>query len=460
MKKFPLLLPFIFFCSPLAADVSLPGIFSDNMVLQQNSTVEIWGWAKPGEETKLVASWNGDTLSTVPDNQSHWEIALKTPQAGGPFTITIQGNNRIVLKNVLIGEVWLCSGQSNMEWSATSGIDNAQQEVAAANYPNIRFFRVDHRTALDPQIDLKSSSGWSACTPETMQNFSAVAYFFARRIYQQTGIPIGLINSSWGGTPAEAWTPESIYQNNQKLANSAARLDEVPWGPIEPGRLYNAMIAPITRFDIAGAIWYQGESNTRNADTYRETFTALINSWRSQWGYEFPFYFVQIAPFSYGETRNGVRGRDEQRRTLKLKNTGMAVICDVGDTTDIHPQNKQDVGLRLANLALKHHYQVLDQLADPPLFSGFTTSNNKVTVSFMNAAGLHAKSKRSVLFELAGPDGIYYPARATIKGETVLLQSKEVKQPVQVRYAWGNTTAADLFNQANLPMSSFSSEFE
>jgi sialate O-acetylesterase len=251
-----------------------------------------------------------------------------------------------------------------------------------------------------------------------------------------------------------------IYQKNQKLATSAARLDEVPWGPIEPGRLYNSMIAPITKFDIAGAIWYQGESNTRNADTYQETFTALINSWRSQWGYEFPFYFVQIAPFSYGENRNGVRVRDEQRRTLKIKNTGMAVICDVGDTTDIHPQNKQDVGLRLANLALKHHYQVLDQLVDPPLFSGFTISNNQVTVSFMNAAGLHAKNKKSMLFELAGPDGIYYPAKATIKDETVVLQSKKVKQPVQVRYAWGNTTAADLFNQANLPMSSFSSEFE
>ena len=293
-----------------------------------------------------------------------------------------------------------------------------------------------------------------------MQSFSAVAYFFARRVFEETGVPIGLINSSWGGTPAEAWTPESIYQENEKLATSAARLDEIPWGPIEPGRLYNAMIAPITRFDIAGVIWYQGESNTRNANTYQETFTALINSWRSQWGYEFPFYFVQIAPFAYGDNRNGVRVRDEQRRTLTLSNTGMAVICDVGDTTDIHPQNKQDVGLRLANLALKHHYWVLDQLVDPPLFSGFNTEKNKMTVTFLNAAGLYTKNKRSTLFELAGSDGTFYPAKATIKGETIILQSKKVKQPQQVRYAWGNTTAADLFNQADLPMSSFSSEYE
>ena len=443
----------------LAANVSLPAIFSDNMVLQQKSKVKIWGWAKPGEAVKLVASWNGDTLSVTPGNQGHWEITLQTPAAGGPYSIYIQGNNSITLNNVLLGEVWLCSGQSNMEWKATSGIINAQQEVEAAKYPNIRFYTVDHRTAVDPQIDL-NGSGWSECTPETMKDFSAVAYFFARKVHQETGVPIGLVNSSWGGTPAETWTPESVYQADEKLAKSAAILDQVPWGPVEPGRLYNSMIAPITRFRIAGTIWYQGESNTRNAEMYQQTFSALINSWRSLWGYEFPFYFVQIAPFAYGENRNGVRVRDEQRRTLKLKNTGMAVICDVGDTTDIHPQNKQDVGLRLANIALKHHYQVLDQTVDSPLFSGFTSKKNKVTVSFRNAAGLHTKNKRSELFELAGADGIYYPAKATIKDEAVILQAKQVKAPVQVRYAWGNTTAADIFNEADLPMSSFSSEFE
>ena len=458
MKRLSFLFLAILVYTPVAANLSLPDIFSDNMVLQQRSSINIWGWAKPREVIKLVASWNGDTLSTTPNNQGDWELALQTPEAGGPYTIYIQGNNSLMLNNILIGEVWLCSGQSNMEWTATSGINNAEQEVAAANYPNIRFYTVDHRTALSPQIDLESSSGWTACTPESMKNFSAVAYFFARRVFEETGVPIGLINSSWGGTPAEAWTPESVYKKNEKLAKSAALLEEVPWGPVEPGRLYNSMIAPVTRFNIAGTIWYQGESNTRNAETYQETFSALIESWRLRWGYDFPFYFVQIAPFSYGENRNGVRVRDEQRRTLALSNTGMAVICDVGDTTDIHPQNKQDVGLRLANLALKHHYQVLDNTVDSPLYSGFTREKNKVTVTFNNGAGLHAKNKRSALFELAGADGTFYPAKATIKDNMVILQSKQVREPVHVRYAWGNTTAADVFNEADLPMSSFSSE--
>ena len=364
---------------PLSADISLPNIFSSNMVLQQNSTVKFWGWAKPRETVKLIASWGMDTISTTASNQSHWELSLGTPAAGGPYQIKIIGYNSISLENILIGEVWICSGQSNMEWSATSGINNAEEEVAAANYPEIRLYTVDHRTALEPQIDL-NSSGWFPCTPETMKDFSAVAYFFARRFHQETGIPVGLIDSSWGGTPAEAWSPESVYQENQQLAASAAQLEEVPWGPVEPGRIYNSMIAPITNFKITGAIWYQGEGNTRNAATYKETFSTMINSWRAQWGYDFPFYFVQIAPFTYGDNYNGVMVRDAQRRTLELAHTGMAVICDVGDTTDIHPQNKLDVGIRLANMALKHHYGVLEGTVDSPLFAGLTIDKNVVTV--------------------------------------------------------------------------------
>lgn len=401
----------IFLCcllpvAPAFANVSLPGIFSNNMVLQQKSSVKFWGWAKPRENIKLVASWNRDTLSVTADNQSHWEIILPTPEAGGPFEILVQGYNTITLDNVLVGEVWLCSGQSNMEWKPTSGITNAVEALTSANYPEIRFFTVEHRTAVDPQIDL-SSSGWSVCTPETMKDFSAVAYFFAQRIFEETGTPVGLINSSWGGTPAEAWTPETVYQEKDLLAKSAAKLDEVPWGPVEPGRIFNAMIAPIAKFNIAGTIWYQGEANTRNADTYMKTFSALISSWRSMWGYEFPFYFVQIAPFTYGDNQDGVRVRDEQRRTLALPNTGMAVICDIGDTTNIHPQNKLDVGLRLANIALKHHYGEIESTVDSPLFKGFTVDKNKVVVTFDHADGLHA---------------------------------------------------ADIFNEAKLPMSSFSSK--
>lgn len=445
-------------CAPLTANVSLPNIFADNMVLQQNSEVKFWGWAKPREEVKVIASWSQDTLKTVANNQSHWELILNTPAAGGPHKILLIGNNSIALDNVLTGEVWLCSGQSNMEWKPTSGITDAETAIAEANFPKIRFFTVDHRTAKYPQIDLESS-GWAACTPETMKNFSAVAYFFAKRFQEETGTPVGLINSSWGGTPAEAWTPQEVYKENKLLAHSAAQLQEVPWGPVEPGRLYNSMIGPLTKFRIAGALWYQGEANTKNADTYKETFSEMIKSWRDNWGYEFPFYFVQIAPFGYGEDQNGAKVRDAQRRTLELSHTGMAVICDVGDTTDIHPKNKKDVGIRLANIALKNHYDLLDeQVVVSPLYASHTVEGKQLIVNFKHSEGLYSKNKKSDLFELAGEDGIYYPATARIKNDQVIVQSKQVKNPVDVRYAWGNTTIADIFNRADLPASCFSSK--
>ena len=455
---------FLGFClvasSTIKANISLPAIFTDHMVLQQKSQVNIWGWAKPRENIKLVASWDGDTLTATTDNQSHWSISLSTPAAGGPHQIYLMGHNTMVLSDVLIGEVWLCSGQSNMEWKPTSGINDAEAEIAAATHPNIRFFTVEHRTAMNPQIDI-SSKGWTACTPETMKDFSAVAYFFARRIQQETGVPVGLINSSWGGTPAEAWTPETVYQGDETLAASAALLDEVPWGPVQPGRIFNSMIAPVTKFQIAGTIWYQGESNTRNADTYKRTFSSMINSWRDLWGYSFPFYFVQIAPFPYGgDNDHGVKVRDAQRRTLELSQTGMVVTSDIGDTTDIHPRNKLDVGIRLANLALKHHYEQLSIIVDSPLYKEHLVDKNKVTIHFKNASGLHSETKEVEGFELAGQDGVYHPARASIKGESVVVRSKQVKEPIHVRFAWNNTAIPTLYNQAHLPASSFCSEFE
>ena len=444
---------------PGLADITLPGVFSDNMVLQQESTVKIWGWGKPLEVIKLVAGWNNDTLQVTADNFSHWEIALTTPKAGGPYNIYLEGHNSISLKNVLIGEVWLCSGQSNMEWSANSGISDAENAVNSANFPNIRFLTVSHRSAEDPQIDLHSS-GWSACSPESMADFSAVAYFFAKRLYEKTGVPIGLIDASWGGTPAEAWTPEYVFTEDEELAASASKLKPVPWGPGQPGSIYNAMIAPMINYNIAGVIWYQGESNTINASTYAETFAALIGSWRSLWGYGFPFYYAQIAPFNYGDNLDGAIVRDAQRRTLKLPSTGMVVLSDIGDTTDIHPKNKYDVGLRMANMALKHHYKELDTTVDSPLFSGFTKEKNKLILSFDHSEGLYAKSKNIGLFEIAGADGIYHRAKARVIGQQVVVQSKRVKNPVQVRFAWKNTAIPDLFNEANLPASCFSSEYQ
>lgn len=440
----------------LRANVTLPAIFSDSMVLQQNSEVKLWGWAKSLETVTVSTGWNDEVLTVVADNQAHWEVTLHTPPAGGPFDITIKGYNEVTLHNVLIGEVWVCSGQSNMEWSARLKINNWEEEVQNANYPNIRLFSVQHRTATSPQIDLIGH--WVACTPETMIDFSAVAYFFARKLQQEMNVPIGLINSSWGGTPAEAWIPEETIQNDKLLSDGAALLQPVRWGPVESARIYNAMIAPLIPFKIAGAIWYQGESNTANPLTYKEMMAGLITSWRQKWGDEFPFYFAQIAPYPYGPTPSGAQVRDAQRRTLEVPGTGMVVTSDIGDTTDIHPRNKQDVGLRFAMLALVNHYKKLDAVVSGPLYKSYEVQGDKIIIQFDNAEGLHARGGPLTHFEIAGKDKVYFPAVATIKNNAVELKSPLVKKPASARFAWGNTATPNLFNGAELPASCFETE--
>lgn len=440
----------------LRANVTLPAIFSDSMVLQQNSEVRLWGWAKSLETVTVTNTWNDEVLTVTADNQAQWAVTLHTPAAGGPFEIHIKGYNEVVLHDILIGEVWVCSGQSNMEWSARLKFNNWEEEVKNANYPNIRLFSVQHRTATSPQIDLVGR--WVPCTPETMIDFSAVAYFFARKLQQEMNVPIGLINSSWGGTPAEAWIPEETIRNDKVLNDGAALLQPVRWGPVEPARIYNAMIAPLIPFKIAGAIWYQGESNTGNPLTYKEMMTGLITSWRQKWGDEFPFYFAQIAPYTYGPTPSGAQVRDAQRRTLEVPNTGMVVTSDIGDTTDIHPRNKQDVGLRMAMLALVNHYKKGDAVVSGPLYKSFEVKGDKIIIQFDNAEGLHGRGGPLTHFEIAGKDNVFLPAIATIKNNTVELQSPLVKKPLSARFAWGNTATPNLFNGVELPASCFSTE--
>ena len=235
-------------------NVSMPAVFSDNMVLQQKSEIKLWGWAKPGEPVKLTAGWLNENPETKADNQGKWSLQVPTPSAGGPYIVRIKGYNELVFENVMIGEVWLCSGQSNMEWSASSGIDNADEEIAKATFPDIRFFSVSHSTALSPQNHLTGT--WVTCTPETMREFSAIAYFFGKRLQDVLNVPIGLINSSWGGTPAEAWMPAETFEQNASLQMAATRQKPVPWGPVEPARIYNAMIDPLVPYQIAGVLWY------------------------------------------------------------------------------------------------------------------------------------------------------------------------------------------------------------
>ncbi|MFB9110899.1 sialate O-acetylesterase [Flavobacterium gyeonganense] len=442
----------------MMANVSLPNIFGDNMVLQRNSEVKIWGWGNPKEEIKLVSSWNNHEYKVTTNNQAQWELKIKTPEAGGPYTISIKGYNEVVLKNILIGEVWVCSGQSNMEMSVSWGIDNGEEEAKNATNPNIRFFTVPKLTAMTPQNNLLGN--WTESTPETMKYFSAVGYFFAKRLREDLkNVPIGLISSNWGGTPAEIWMPEEVVQNDAVLLENAKKLNEQEYGPRQPGRAYNAMIYPFVGFKIAGTLWYQGESNV-GSEVYNKTLSALITSWRKGWQDDFPFYYVQIAPFKTGSNNfSNVTLRNSQRKLLKeINNTGMVVISDVSDTIDIHPKDKKSVGIRLANLALANTYKTNSNLVNGPLFKEIKIDKNKVTVSFDYADGLYFKDKITKQFEIAGADGTFYPAEASIKNNQVIVTSKKVLNPAKVRFAWGNTIQSDLFNKANLPASCFISE--
>jgi sialate O-acetylesterase len=395
-------------------------------------------------------------VTTQGSTQGTWKISIKTPGAGGPLNIRIKGQNEIVLKNVLIGEVWLCSGQSNMEMSAQWGINNGEEEIKNADYPEIRLFTVNTSTSLYPQDHLAGK--WSVCTSDEMRTFSAIGYFFARKLNKELGIPVGVINSSWGGTPAEAWMPEEVIQKNNFLKEAAAKQKPVPWGPVEPARIYNAMISPLIPFRIAGVLWYQGEANTINAYAYKEMLSELIKSWRNHWGYDFPFYFAQIAPYKYGNPFEGVEVRDAQRRVLEVPNTGMAVLSDLCDTLNIHPKNKQDAALRLANIALNRYYKKAIPEDSGPLFKAMTIDKNKAIISFDYSEGLHGAGDKLTCFEIAGADKVFYPGEAKIKDQKVIVTSKKVKLPVAVRFAWRNTAIPNLFNGANLPASCFITE--
>jgi len=441
------------------ATITLPSIFSDQMVLQQNEEVKFWGWASNNEEITVKPSWTNEVYKTKANKYGNWELFVKTPNYGGPYTIRISGFNIIELEDVFIGEVWLCSGQSNMEMTPTwfGGIKNLEEEANDANHYNIRFFNVPKISTISPQLNVPAQ--WDICSTETMKNSSAVAYFFAKRLQEEMkGVPVGLMVSAWGGTPAEIWMPEETIKNDAVLFETANKLKPVEWGPTEPARAFNAMINPLIGYNIAGTLWYQGEANVGSSN-YDKTLSALIQSWRTLWNKDFPFYYVQIAQFEYGEDHfGGAEVRNAQRKVLDLtENTGMVVIDDVSTADDIHPKDKKTVGIRLANLALKKHYKLYDGQISGPLFSDVTFKKSKAYVSFKNSEGLYIKGDPS-LFEIAGEDRTFYPAKAKVKNTHIVVSSKEVKYPKYVRFGWKNTAKSNVFNKANLPASIFTTE--
>jgi sialate O-acetylesterase len=633
MRKASLLLSFLFACFSLIAQVSMPRVFSDHMVLQRNKPINVWGWAKPGE--KITIALAGSTQTTKADKKGDWKVSLPQLEAGGPHELVVKGTNTLTFKDVLIGEVWLCSGQSNMEWTVKSSM-NAAQEIKNANYPTIRHIKVPNTTSLNAEKDIRGGE-WKVCTPENADDFTAVGYFFAREINKQLNVPIGLINSSWGGTNVETWiSPASFFGNSEftllkskmpanldsisnkrkavlnkmiadvqgSLPSSAESnlfskgdyndtswksmklptlwesaglpsLDGVVWfrrqfnlpadmnlsnavlslGPIDdndstfvngvfigrtnsynedrnykvppgilktmnntiavkvvdggggggiygtpdqlairiggveaslagdwkfriaqveaegnsvnpnsyPTLLYNAMINPLLNYNIRGALWYQGESNAGRALQYKTSFPLMITDWRKQWKEDFPFYFVQLTSFQAGGGNNQNGGsewaelREAQQDALRLPNTGMAVIVDIGESKDIHPKNKQDVGKRLAANALSKTYGVATEYSGP-LFQSIVVQGNKAIISYTHADGLEVKNKYGYIngFEIAGEDQKFYYAKAWIEGGKVVVSADAVAKPVAVRYAWADDpNDVNLFNKQGLPATPF-----
>lgn len=446
--------------SPARADVKLPAVFGDHMVLQQKAPLKFWGSAEPGEEVTVSA---GDrSASAKAGDDGKWRVELQPLEAGSaPLQVIVKGKNEIVLKDVLVGEVWVCSGQSNMEWSVRAS-DNPEEEIAKADHPQIRLFQVAHQISDKPQEN--ATGQWQTCSPQTVPNFTAVGYFFGRKLQEELGAPVGLIQSAWGGTIAEAWTSKPTLESDEDFAEILKRAATFnPQNPNQASVLWNGMLAPIVPFTIRGAIWYQGESNVSRAEQYAELFPAMITDWRKNWGQgDFPFYFVELAPFRYGnmDPRAMAELRESQMAAFKLPNTGMAATVDIGNVKDIHPKNKQEVGRRLALNALALTYGKDDLVYSGPIFEKAEKDGDKMRVSFKHVGGgLTTRDGQAPRdFTIAAANGEFVPAEAKIDGATVVVSSEQVKEPVAVRYAWRDDAEPNLSNKEGLPASPFRSD--
>lgn len=439
------------------SQIRLPAVISDNMVLEQKSEVALWGWSGPSEKIYIQTSWNNSTDSAVATSGAVWKTIVKTPAAGGPYTVTVSGGGeKIILKNIMIGEVWLCSGQSNMERDELQGELDAKAEGVAANNPDIRFFKIPKTTAAYPQDNLTGS--WVQSDTNTLKGFSSVAYFFAKKLQEKLHVPIGLIGSYWGGTNAETWTPASQIDFDPVLKEEAKLFTDNPWWPVIPGLAYNAMIAPLENYNIAGVIWYQGETNAITYPfTYAKLFGTLIRSWRTKWNKDLPFYYVQIAPFTGYKNDWGAVLREQQTACMKIPNTGMVVITDlVDDINNIHPKHKKQVGYRLANRALAQTYGLKNIIYKNPSFDNMKIDKNKISINFKNTeGGLTSDGQPLTEFQIAGADQHFFKAYAIIKGNTVIVSSPEVKDPVAVRFAFSNAPQPHLFGKSRLPVIPF-----
>lgn len=445
--------------------MNLPAVIHDNMVLQQNAEVPIWGTGEPGERMTVVM--RDQRVMTTADGEGRWRVGLKPLKAGGPFEMTLSGNQTVTLHNVLVGEVWVCSGQSNIAWPVRRSL-NAEQEIARADHPMIRLFTVQQTVADQPLQD--TGGRWGVCSPETVGDFSGTGYFFGRDLHRALDVPVGLISSSLGGTRAEVWTSLPALQSDpdfrpfldqwaQAMAEcpDMAKIDRRAYR--QPAGLYQGMVAPLIPYAIQGVVWQQGLSNADQAYIYRKLFQGLIQEWRRAWGQgDFPFLFVQMPSYPHAQEDSTVAELKESQATaLSLPKTGMVVSMDIGEPTGdgLHFKDKQEVGRRLCLTAQAVAYG-RDIVCSGPLYESMTVEGNRVRLRFKHGDGGLVARGGLKGFMVAGPDRKFiWGAETRIEGETLLVWSDSVQNPVAVRYAWGANPVCNLYNRAGLPASTF-----
>lgn len=450
------------------AQVSLPPFFADDMVLQQQANVGFWGKARPGSTVQVSTGWNNKKYSVTADANGKWKTRISTPAAGGPYEIKVTGGNSIVLHDVLIGEVWLCGGQSNMEMPMKGFKDQpilgSNDAIYNSTNDKLRLFTVPRSVKAVPQDTVKFST-WKKADPESVSNFSATAYFFGRMLQERLKVPVGLVHISYSGSAAEAWMSEEALKEFPEI-KVPKPTETTGLGSRTATVFYNGMIGPFFGYGIKGAIWYQGESNKDNPDQYEKLFPAMVRFWREQSGQgDFPFYYVQIAPYNYGQLPTNSRDvkansaylRDAQRKSVKtIPNSGMVVVMDIGEEATIHPANKEVGGKRLALMALGKTYGLKGFACTSPSFDSMSVSGGIATLRFSDAPnGLTSFGKPLSQFEIAGADKFWRPAKAAIRGGTVVISSPDVPNPVAVRYAFKDWVVGDLYSTEGFPVSSF-----
>jgi sialate O-acetylesterase len=456
---------------PAAADVSLNNMFGDHMVLQQGLRNKVWGKADPGEAVTVTVA--GQEKKATAGADGTWVIFLDPiTEYGGPHVLTVKGKNDITFNDVLVGEVWICSGQSNMQWSVNQAND-PDLEKAAASFPEIRLLSVPQVGTQEPQWNFNGQ--WKVCSPETVGGFSAVGYFFGRQLHRTLGVPVGLINNAWGGSAAEAWVKREKLTAHPELGAIHDRWtkmeaeqpdDKKMAGNARPGNIHSGVLTPSIGYGIRGVIWYQGESNAGRAYQYRELFPLLIQSWRDEWGIgDFPFYWVQLADFKPEKPApsesDWAELREAQTMTLRLPNTGEAVIVDLGEGKDIHPKNKQDVAKRLARWALAETYKRPGIVCQSPRFKALEIQGSKAVLSFDHAGDTDKAWRPFDVneprgFTIAAADRVFVPAQAKLRPDgRIEVWSDSISEPVAVRYAWADNPVCNLYSAPGLPLTPF-----